>query len=197
MMTTLRQIERLWTARRYDQLFRQLMATRPESSMRLEVELAGAVPAAALALIRLDELCQNHQSLATELLRTLLASQEADGGWVDPMTTALCLRALITNHGAGASIDRGLFYLANLQKTDGIWPNVPLRRLPADPYASAFILYQLGDHAGFRAAVRFIDALNWFDHHESTLDPEARRLWDRATSRCRMGNPSQSVFAWS
>ncbi|MCC6423815.1 MAG: hypothetical protein IT447_10085 [Phycisphaerales bacterium] len=196
-MTTLRQIERLWSARRYDHLFRQLMAARPESSMRLEVEVGGSAPAAALALIRLDELCQSHQPLASDLLRALLASQESDGGWKDPMTTALCLRALFTCHGAGAAIDRGLFYLANLQKSEGIWPNVPLRRLPADPFVSAFILYQLGENPGFRAAVRFIDALNWFEHHESSLDPESRRLWDRAITRCRLGNSSQSTLTWS
>lgn len=195
-MTTLRQIERLWAARRYESLFRQLLAARPEASFRLEVELARALPAAALALIRLDELCQSHQPLANELLRTILAAQESDGGWGDPMTTALCLRALLTGRGTGDSIDRGLFYLANLQKSDGIWPNAPLRRLPADPFASAFILHQLGDQPRFRSAVRFFDALNWFDRHESTLDPESRRLWDRAAVRCRLSSPQQT-FSWS
>jgi len=196
-MTTLRQIERLWVARRYETLFRYLMAARPEASFRLEVELARAIPAAALSLIRLDELCQSHQPLAIELLRTLLAAQEPDGGWTDPMTTALCLRALLSCQGAGASIERGLFYLANLQKTEGAWPNVPLRRLPADPYVSAYILYQLGDQPRFRETVRFLDALNWFDRHESSLDPEARRLWDRASSRCRLGQPAEPTFSWS
>jgi len=196
-MTTLRQIERLWAARRYEPLFRQLLAARPEASFRLEIELARAVPAAALALIRLDELCQSHQPLAAELLRTLLSAQENDGGWGDPMTTALCLRALLTGRGSGAAVDRGLFYLANLQKSEGIWPNVPIRRLPADPYVSAFILHQLGDQPRFRETVRFLDALNWFDQHESTLDPESRRLWDRAASRCRLGYTLEPSPSWS
>lgn len=195
-MTTLRQIERLWAARRYDTLFQQLLAARPEASFRLEIELARAVPAAALALIRLDELCQSHQPLATELLRTLLAAQESDGGWGDPMATALCLRALLIGHGAGDAINRGLFYLAGLQKSEGIWPNVPIRRLPADPFVSAYILHQLGDQPRFRSAVRFLDALNWFDQHEPSLDPEARRLWDRAASRCRL-TYAEPMLSWS
>jgi hypothetical protein len=58
--------------------------------------------------------------------------------------------------------------------------------MPADPYVSAFILLQLGDHPAFRQAVRFFDALNWFEANEATLDADARRLWDRASLRCGM-----------
>jgi hypothetical protein len=102
------------------------------------------------------------------------------------MTTALSLRALLQCQGTGPTIDRALTYLANLQKSEGIWPNVPLRRLPADPYVSAFILYQLAPYPEFRAAVRFFEAVNWFEFNEASLDAESRTLWDRASHRCQL-----------
>jgi hypothetical protein len=183
-MTTVRQIERLWTSKSYGRLFRSLLAGRPETSPRLEMELGRSIPAAALAMIRLDELSQSYVRLYTGLLQTVLSDQHSDGGWGDPMTTALCVRALMCDRGHGSSIDRGLQYLANMQKTEGIWPNVPIRRMPADAFASAFVLHQLGDKPQFRNAIRFSDALNWFESNESSLDTETRKLWDRASVRC-------------
>ena len=193
-MTTVKQIERLWNARQHDRLFRDLIAARPEASIRLEAECSRAVPAAAIALIRLHELDQSYVPLYSKLVRSLVAMQDLDGGWGDPMATALCLRALMNGRGEGPCIDRGLFYLAQMQKPDGIWPKVPFRRMPADPYASAFVLYQLGDSARFRAAVRFFDAVNWFEAHESSLDAETRRLWDRATLRCHVRRPAPMLW---
>jgi hypothetical protein len=188
-MITVKHIERLWTGRMYDRLFRELLANRPEGGLRLELELTGAcraTPAAAMAIIRLNELGQSHHALQAKLVRTLIATQEPDGGWGDPIATTFALRALLADNGDGAVIDRGLHYLALLQKPEGIWPKVPFRRMPADPYVSAFILNQLGGNARFRAAVRFFDAIDWFESHESSLDPETRRLWDRASLRCRV-----------
>jgi hypothetical protein len=192
-MITVRQIERAWTARTYEKLFRELVATRPEASFRFEVEQGRAIPAAAMAVIRLEELSQAHVPVCGKLLRAVLAAQDADGGWGDVMTTALCLRALLCSGGDGAAIARGLQYLANLQKSDGIWPSVPLRRMPADAYASAFVLYELGDNARFREAVGFADAVSWFAQNESSLDGEAHRLWDRAQHRCRVHMPRPGV----
>jgi hypothetical protein len=196
-MTTVRQIERLWNAKQYDRLFKQLLASRPEASFRLEIQLGQAVPAAALALIRLDELSQAHVPLCAHLIRAILSAQEADGSWSDPMTTALCLRALLTSHGQGAAIDRGLFYLATMQKSQGIWPKVPIRRMPADPYVSAFILYQLGDCDRFRSAVRFFDAINWFEQNEPNLEPDALTLWRRAALHCRLRPHTANLFSLS
>src|SRR4051812_10267299 len=198
LMTTIKRIERLWTGRKYDQLFRDLIAARPEASIRLEVECSHAVPAAAIAMIRLDELGQAHVPLFAKLLRTLLATQDVDGGWADPMATALALRALLNGRAAGAAIERGLHYLAQMQKPEGIWPKVPFRRMPADPYVSAFVLFELGDNDRFRGSVRFLDAVNWFESHEATLDPESRRLWDRASLRCQMhrtGGPTPLLWS--
>jgi len=195
-MITVKHIERLWTGRMYDRLFRELLANRPEGGLRLELELTGAcraTPAAAMAMIRLNELGQSHHPLQGKLVRTLIATQEPDGGWGDPIATTFALRALLADNGDGAVIDRGLHYLAMLQKPEGIWPNVPFRRMPADPYVSAFILNQLGGNSRFRAAVRFFDALDWFESHESSLDPETRRLWDRASLRCRVGRAANEL----
>ena len=132
-MITVRQIERLWNANTYPKLLRELLSARPEASLRLEADLQRSTPIAALAMIRLDELSQSYVPLFDRLLRTLLNDQQSDGGWGDPLTTALCLRTLMCDNGQGVAIDRGLTYLANLQKTEGIWPATPIRRMPADP----------------------------------------------------------------
>lgn len=184
-MITIRQIDRAWTARTYEKLFRELVAGRPEAGFRFELEQGRAIPAAAMAVIRLDELSQSHVPLCATLIRALIAAQEKDGGWGDAMTTALCLRALLCSQGDGLAIERGLQYLANLQKAEGVWPAVPLRRMPADGYVSAFVLYELGDVARFRDAVRFEDAVTWFAANEQSLDRETARLWARAQHRCR------------
>ena len=94
-------------------------------------------------------------------------------------------------------VDRGLKYLADLQKSDGIWPKIPFRRMPADPSVSAFVLYQLGDDARFRATVRIDDAVKFFQTHESSLDTEARRLWQRARLRCGVRPTRELMLVWS
>ena len=190
-MTTVRQMERYWTRRQYDKLFDALVENRPEAAFSFDPAGPRCVPAAALALIRLDELSQSHVPLYGVLVRALLAAQGVnDGGWGDPVVTALCVRALMGVRGHGAAIDFGLRYLADLQKAEGAWPAGPLRRMPADPSASAFVLYQLGDRPAFRAGVRFDEALAWFDAHRSSLDAEARRWWDSARLRCRVALPA-------
>jgi hypothetical protein len=182
-MITLRRIERLVNERQYQRLFTELMSARPEGGLHLTLRLPAA--ATAIALLRLEELSQTQTTVYSQLLRVLLSQQQADGGFGDPATTALCVRALFACDGFGAAVDAGLTYLANLQKQEGIWPAEPLRRLPADPAASVFILYQLASFPAFRSAVRFFDAVNWFDQHESQLDDAVRRLWNHAALRCQ------------
>jgi hypothetical protein len=185
-MITVRQIERDWQSRAYGKLFTDLLAARPEAAFRLGLDTSRPVPAAALAIIRLDELSQSHVKLYSQLIKALLAAQESDGGWGDLVATALCVRALLCGNGNGVAINRGLGYLATLQKAEGIWPQAPIRRMPADPYLSALILYQLGDQPAFQKAVRLADAANWFGLHEHTLDSETRSLWHRIRVRCRL-----------
>src|SRR5439155_22413008 len=84
---------------------------------------------------------------------------------------------------SGRSVDLALSYLATLQKDEGIWPNEPIRRMPADPYVSAFILLQLSDSPRFRNSVRFDDALHWFEQNEPTLDLPTRKLWQSVRLR--------------
>src|SRR5438309_208963 len=89
-----------------------------------------------------------------------------------PAARAPSPRALLCGRGDGIAIDRGMEYLANLQKDEGIWPAQPLRRMPADAHVSAFILSQLGDHPTFAESVRLSDALDWFAGHEDEVDAE-------------------------
>lgn len=195
-MMTVRQIERHWESKAFERLFAELIAARPEASLRLGIDVARPVPAAALAVVRLDELTQSHAKLYPKLLKSILAAQEADGGWGDLVTTALALRALLCGQGHGHAIDRGMKYLAHLQKSDGIWPNVPIRRMPADPYLSALILYLLADQKSFRHSVRLSDAVAWFASHQPWLDEETQDLWRRASKRC--GVPAtQAVLSLS
>jgi len=196
-MQTVRQIERYWNARQYDRLTRSLLAARPEASERLAIELGHAIPAAALSLIRMDELMQAHHPLSPKLIRALLASQESDGGWGDPLTTAVCLRALLLGSGQGIAVERGVAYLAALQQTSGIWPSVGVRRTAEDPFVSAFILFQLADQPVFQSVVRMDAAADWFDRHPSSLNADTLRLWHRASLRCRIARIQSMATGWS
>ncbi|HEX4794407.1 MAG TPA: hypothetical protein VH370_11475 [Humisphaera sp.] len=183
-MVTNRQIERLWTAKGFTKLYQELVASRPESGFELQPNTTEGEAAAALAMIRLDELSQSYLPLYSRLIRAILCKQQDDGGWGDLPTTALCLRALLAGNGDGLAIERGLEYLASLQKEEGIWPAAPIRRLPEDPRVSLFILYQLGDHPRFRAAVDFSRAVSWFECNRHRLDANLQSLWDRIRPRC-------------
>lgn len=187
-MMTIRQIERFWNAKSYSRLSQELLAARQEALFQLD-GLDHPCFVAALAMIRMDEFSQSHVPLFSALVRTVVSAQERDGGWGDPATTALCVRALLVDRGEGIAIEAGLRYLATLQKEEGIWPNGPLRRMPADPGVSLFILYQLGDHPRFRQAVRFTDASAWFARNESMLSPECRNLCHWASLRWRVETP--------
>lgn len=199
-MMTVRQIEKQWKNEAWQKLVGELLAGRPERSLRLENALAGPIPAAALVLVRLDELSQPHMPLYNRLVRVILEAQEADGGWKDPLTTAICLRALMAGRGSGESIERGLKYLAQMQKTEGTWPAEPIKRLPADAFVSAFVLLMLGGEERFRNSVRFTEAVEWFELNGVSLDGEASRMWHHAALRCRVRrvrSTAQQIMSWS
>lgn len=198
-MFTIRQIERLWNSKQYRRLAVELLTGRAEASYRLEAEFGRSVPAAALALIRMDELSQSHHPLYRALLNVLIVGQEADGGWGDVMTTAVCVRALTCGDGQGVAVERGITYLSQLQKSEGIWPKVPIRRMPADAFVSAFVLFELAETDAFRQSVRWADALDWFVGNLSSLDADTRRLWDRAAAKCRSTHPrpAEATGLWS
>src|SRR3954469_23046055 len=131
-MITIRQIERLFSDQQHRRLYRELIAGRPEATFALEPVLGRPVAVAALGMLRLDELSQSHGTLYRRLLNVVLLGQQADGGWGDPMTTAVCVRALLAGGGHGAAVERGLTFLANLQQPAGSWPKESLRRMPLD-----------------------------------------------------------------
>src|ERR1700683_146314 len=120
-MMTIRQIERLWNAKAHKRLSDELLSARQEASFALD-DVDRPCFVAALAMVRMDELNQSHHALYSHLVRAVLSAQDRDGGWCDPATTALCVRALSLGRGDGQAIERGLGYLASLQKDDGIWP---------------------------------------------------------------------------
>ena len=189
-MITVRQIERRHRARQYTKLLRELTAARPEASERFGTELTGAVAASAMAMVRLDELGQARTDLYAGLARDVAFTRESDGGWGDPATTALCLRAL---HATGRHVEEvfyGLKYLALLQRDDGTWPAGPLKRLPADAWTTAFVLMHLHADAQLRSAadlagVDLDGPAAWLDAHPKRLDADAKRLWARVSARCR------------
>lgn len=194
-MLTNRHIERLWNNRKWSQLLDELLAPRIEALAARDLAQNPAASAASLALIRLDELHQAHSPLCSQLIRALISLQETDGGWADVATTTLALRALCLQHGQGLAIDRGMNYLAVLQQPAGIWPKIPIRRMPEDATISAFTLLQLGDNEHFRSAVRFRDAVAWFESNRWMLDANAQTLWDHARLRTSTALPTPALAA--
>jgi hypothetical protein len=184
-MMTIRQIERLWTANSQEKLLDLLLRGRWEAAFGERLCGSPAITAAALGMIRLDELSQSDAPVFGMLLRAILATQESDGGWGDLPATAWSLKALLIDGGSGVAIERGLTYLGGLQQAEGIWSAIPIRRMPADPLVSAFILCQLGQSGRFRRRVRFAEAVDWFESNSGILDEEASALWGRAKLHCR------------
>ena len=196
-MITVRQLERLWQEKASHRMSSLLLEMRPESSLRLAQELARPTPIAALAIIRLDELAQSYTSFCSRMIRTILSAQERDGGFGDALTTALCIRALSCSAGHGPAIDRALHYLATLQKEDGSWPRIPLRRFPGDAFTTALILYHLGDNEAFIHSTRAEAAFDWLSAHEPELDIETTRLFRTLRLRLAQAPLAEPSFSWS
>jgi hypothetical protein len=195
-MITVRQIERAWKAQQFERLFADLAATRPEAALRNMPDGGWAAVAAAMALIRLDELGQSHLPFSATLIRAVVSAQQTDGGWGDLIATAICLRALLCSNGNGISVDLGMVYLALLQKNEGIWPNVPVRRMPQDAGVSALVLYELGDQPIFHQAVRVGDAIAWYQLNQDSIERNSRALWHRGMLRCQRHAITRPVANW-
>jgi len=196
-MLTVRHVEKLWNGRKFERLLDELLSPRVEALAGGLLGGSAAVAAAALTLVRLEEMNQSHVAICPKLIRAILAHRQLDGGWGDVAVTALCLRALCQNQGDGAAIDRGMEYLAMLQQPDGIWPRVPLRRMPADAMVSAFVLLQLGDNEKFRESVQFDAAVEWFEMHQGMIESAAQTLWRHARIRtapaARLSSPKSAA----
>jgi hypothetical protein len=196
-MITVRQLERLWQEKAFSRMSALLLKMRTESSVRLATELARSLPVAAMAIIRLDELSQSHAPLCPRLIRHILAAQEADGGWGDALTTALCIRALSASHGDGPALTRGLEFLAGQQKDDGSWPRVSIRRLPGDPFTTALVLFHLGENQKFSDLADCAKAADWLATQEPNLDIETRRLYRRLHLKMAQTATTEPSFTWS
>jgi hypothetical protein len=204
-MLTVRHIEKLWEARKYSKLFNELIALRVESVAAPEMAENPCPAAAAIALIRIDEMMQSHAAICPSLIRALIATQDPDGGWKDPCTTALAVKALCLQNGQGDSIERGLDYLADLQQSSGLWTKIPAGRMPEDPpkdpLISAFVLLQLGDNDRFRQKVDFPAALTRIAQaaEKAGLEPTAKTLWDQARLRSTVARTTATspVASWS
>jgi len=184
-MTTPRLLERLWNERKYPQLIDLLRAGRADLDPAVATRLTGPTAAAALAVIRLDELGQSLHPFASVAIRALIASQQPDGGWGDLAVTAMALRALRCSRGTGHVVTRGMQFLAAMQKPAGAWPTEPIRRLPADPALTAFILLHLAGDGDLARLARVDEALDWLHRHRCEIAPETRPWVDRATARWR------------
>ena len=196
-MITVRQLERLWHEKAFARMSALLLEMRPESSLRLAQELARPTAVAALCVIRLDELAQSHTPFCSRMIRAVLAAQELDGGFGDALSTALCIRALSCSAGHGPAIDRGLSYLGTLQKEDGSWPRIPLRRFPGDSFITALILYHLGENESFLHGTRANTAFDWLSAHESELDIETTRIFRTVRVRLAQAPLAEPSFSWS
>jgi hypothetical protein len=151
-MLTIRQMERFWEAGDFGRLAGALLAGRGES-VRTLLDCSQRVPAGAWAVIRIDEFGQSFHPMSQRLIRVLLGAQDADGGWGDAATTALVLRALSTSDGTGLAVQRGLGFLAMLQKESGLWPRIPIRRADGDEATTRAVLAHLAHVRGAELAV--------------------------------------------
>jgi hypothetical protein len=181
-MLTIRQVERLWQLKAHERLIDELCSGRAEAVGGIRQLLRGALPAAALTIIRMNELHQSHLPQVAKMVRFVLASQQADGGFGDAVTTAICLRALASGRGAGPAIDGAIGYLDALQKETGEWPREPMRRFEGDPAVTAFVLLQLTESKHPRAGElvdRTLDRLTSDDATDKQLTTLRRRVASR------------------
>jgi hypothetical protein len=175
-MFTTRQIGRLWRQGDYGLIVQACLDARPEAVAPWREDLSGPVAAAALALVRFDELaCPDHEP-AREFLRCVLAAQRPDGGFGSMVLSAVCLRALLAGNGSGPAVERAIDFLARHQRADGLWPAQPNDRLPGDPTVTAFVLLHLGYCPRFTSAVRLEEALDQLHDLPAGHAGQTRRL---------------------
>lgn len=192
-MTTVRQIGGLWQEGQTGKLMAQLAQYRGDLPDWLAADLAGNPTAvAAVALIRLAELDQTHTPAAANLTRKLLADQLPDGGFGDTLVTALAVRALrlLIAPAAKSAAGRGLAHLTALQQDDGSFPREPLRRMPACPTTTAFVLVQLGADPVAAAQLRVEAALSTLNHRKT--DARQSQLAKLALLRTRSAIAGQA-----
>lgn len=197
-MTTIRQIDRLWAGNDHRRMVSELTGGRPELTAVAQ-RLLGPAAAAAVAVIRLDELGQSHQPIVAKLLRSLIGAQQPDGGWGDLAVTILALRALRCCDGNGHAVERAITHLSLCQREDGAWPDEPIRRLPADGLTTAFLLLNLAGDEAMMGKLNLQSAADWLTAHRDELEPVTRRLADRAAAKLSRAGMAELLCAvsWS
>ena len=183
-MTTVKQMDGMWTDGQGKKLFAELSKFRPDVPEFLTAELGGsAVATAALSMIRLQELSQTRTSLYRALLARLTVTQEADGGWGDALATTLATRALLNEPEGRSAGMKAVILLGNLQKEDGSFPRETIRRLSGDALATAFILAHLSRISDVANRFRLEAAINHLVESRSTASPLTLPLIKLAISR--------------
>jgi hypothetical protein len=173
-MTTARQIQKLWQTNDYKRLVRLCLEARADALEPILPMLSGPVGSAALALIRLTELSPFPTPMHAGLAQVLANHQRENGGWGDPVLTAVAVRALLSAELQRDRASAGISHLGRLQRDDGLWPAGESTRLPGDPVVTLFVLLQLGVEAAFRFVTRVDRAIEAIDAHPS-LDASSRR----------------------
>ena len=183
-MTTVRQIDGMWTDGQGKKLFSELARFRPDVPEFLATEL-GSLPiaTAALSMIRLQELSQTRTQLYRALLARVLVTQEADGGWGDTLATVLAARALLNDPEGRSAGMKAVILLSKLQREDGTFPRTTTRRLAGDTLATAFVLAHLGRIADVANRIRLESAIGNLVEAKATASPLLQPLIKLAISR--------------
>ena len=175
-MLTIRQVDRLWQLQAYSRLIDELCAGRAEATGGIRQLISGPVAAAALVVVRMDELHQGHLPQVSKAVRYILSMQEADGGWGDVVTTALCVRALARSSGTGPAIERGLTLIQALRRDDGEWPREPFKRFEGDPAVTAFVIRQLVETRTDAATALVKSTIDRLTTEEPAVTPGDRQM---------------------
>lgn len=183
-MTTLRQMDGLWSDGQSRKLFAELSKFRPDVPECLTADVGGlAVATAALSMIRLQELSQTRTSLYRALLARLTVTQEGDGGWGDTLATALAARALLNDAEGRSAGTRAVVLLAGLQKEDGSFPRTTVKRLAGDTLATAFVVAHLSRNSDFANRIDVEAVIGHLVRTKSTASPLYQPLIRLAIAR--------------
>lgn len=187
-MTTVRQIDGMWTDGQGKKLFAELSKFRPDVPEFLGAELGThPIATAALSMLRLQELSQTRTQLYRALLARVLVTQEADGGWGDTLATVLAARALLSDSEGRSAGVKAAILLGNLQNEDGTFPRTTNRRLPGDTLTTAFVLAHLSRISEAANRIRLEAAIGGLAAARSTvsllLQPLVKLALSRASSQ--------------
>ena len=195
-MLSMHLIDRLFRSGQYDKMLQGLSDNGMDLPLPLRVRLSQSpVSALALGLRRVVDLTYGPTPLSEQMVAGLLEAQDESGSFQgDPLATALAAGALtrlihehesLAGHDDGSVVDphlpvardRALAALAGMQDGDGLFAFRNDRTWQDRALVGAFICWQLGGDDAFRAAVRFVDLLDWFEQHGDALERQTHQVW--------------------